>query len=490
MITIEVQAGWPIFRDQSSIQPPSSCPAPAPATSCGPRAPGQGPHTATIPSQPSSLTTPTAPHSLPSQVNLSSVAWPGSVSPRLDPISILPAIQTASSLSLGSPLMRIPRANNASLLSLEHREEDRPSLYSNEYYHRYSDSDRSEQSNFSASTAPTEYDYRDHQQPHVKLESQQKPVAVPFQYCPNEVSPRASIETYASSVASLEPPPVTESEFVLPDFHPDEYCDNAVPTTPADFSKLFPSARKLVISHDDASPDGNMNLKVGTEVPTLRGRLQNMTLFYLRIYDLKTREFSLRRYDRNSGREVCHSVREYVKPCEHARPTLHKTLSNAIAMFRAKSEQNLPAKPSLISLNRSGGSIGSLNLQEENSRPGSAGSANSTHARVPMDTDRLEFSNYAKVMIKQRGARQNRRYEFEYWGTTYQWKHMIVDGEDEQFCCHLSRIGSTDVLAKIVPEPLSPSEKRHELEKGGWVPPCAMWINDESLIRAEMDVAE
>ena len=84
----------------------------------------------------------------------------------------------------------------------------------------------------------------------------------------------------------------------------------------------------------------------------------------------------------------------------------------------------------------------------------------------------------------------HRRYDVEYWGVKYHWRRLVLrDGEDEQICYHLTRTGSTDVLAKIMPEPSSPLEQRHEERKGAWVPRCAMWISDETVLHSQ-DVSE
>jgi hypothetical protein len=68
---------------------------------------------------------------------------------------------------------------------------------------------------------------------------------------------RASVETYAST----EPSDVEDEDelaFELMDFPQDEYRSDAIPATPRDFAELFPSARRLSISHDDSTLDGQV----------------------------------------------------------------------------------------------------------------------------------------------------------------------------------------------------------------------------------------
>jgi hypothetical protein len=65
---------------------------------------------------------------------------------------------------------------------------------------------------------------------------------------------RTSVETYAST----EPSEADNDElaFKLWDLAEDECRSDAIPATPTDFAELFPSARRLLISHDDSTLDG------------------------------------------------------------------------------------------------------------------------------------------------------------------------------------------------------------------------------------------
>ncbi|GAM84952.1 hypothetical protein ANO11243_029550 [Dothideomycetidae sp. 11243] len=359
-------------------------------------------------------------------------------------------------------------------------------------------SERSDKSYRSDSTVPTEYEYISPKHDWMPSEAcHLEDEFPPLSRCRRRIEPavegeaRASVDTYASSAPSIcdqgESPPT----LVIPQFHPDTYYDDTTPTTPSDFSRLFPSTRRLSIAHDDSTADGNMNLKITTQVRTPKGRAQNMTLFHLRMYDLESRKFSLRRYDRNSGREVCHSVRRYHKPSDHPRPGLQKTISNAFALLRTKSDTRMSTMISTPGRTAHGDLKHPYNEDSFESRPNSSGHDSRMLAHTPKDTTKLEFSNYAQVEVKRRGQKSNRRYELEYWGSTYQWKRIIVhEGGDEIVCYHLVHTGEGDVLAKIIPKPLSPVERRHESYKGGWIPPCAMWISDERVVHAQNDVSD
>jgi hypothetical protein len=52
------------------------------------------------------------------------------------------------------------------------------------------------------------------------------------------------------------------------------------------------------------------------------------------------------------------------------------------------------------------------------------------------------------------------------------------------------RDGQGAPVAHIVPESRTPTQVRDEEDAGGWIPPCYMWISDDSLVQAVTDVAE
>jgi len=109
----------------------------------------------------------------------------------------------------------------------------------------------------------------------------------------------------------------------------------------------------------------------------------------------------------------------------------------------------------------------------------------------PTNTTKLEFSNYAQVDLKRRGTKGSKRYGFEYWGSSYNWKRVTTkDRAGKSVSYHLVKDDSDTVVAHIVPELLSSSEKLDEEKAGGWVPPCSMWISDSRVLKADTDVAD
>jgi hypothetical protein len=110
---------------------------------------------------------------------------------------------------------------------------------------------------------------------------------------------------------------------------------------------------------------------------------------------------------------------------------------------------------------------------------------------IPTKTIKLEFSNYAQVEVKRRGAKSSKRYEFEYWGVHYVWKRItdrIGSSKEVSFC--LFRNNEDRSLARIQPTLLSGVQQREELSKGGWVPPCTMGITDEEILENLNEISE
>ncbi|KAG0122685.1 hypothetical protein HOY82DRAFT_619832 [Tuber indicum] len=146
-----------------------------------------------------------------------------------------------------------------------------------------------------------------------------------FDYHPAH-DPRESENTYCSTV---EDP---DDDYPYYDTHPYVHYHKAPPppqaspSTPSEFAELFPSTRCLSIRHDDSTLDGNMNLRVDTNVAAVGDVGKNVTLFHLRMYDLRTRDFSLRRYGRDCGREVAHIKRKTIKPAPQ-RPILQRSVN-------------------------------------------------------------------------------------------------------------------------------------------------------------------
>lgn len=303
------------------------------------------------------------------------------------------------------------------------------------------------------------------------------------------VNPRTSIATYASTVPSFDDL-LQEPQYDVPEYrHELLSSDEAIPSSPPQFAELFPSTRQLLIRHDDSTSDGNMNLRIDTEVMTTDGRAQSITLFHLRMHDLKDRQFSLRRYCRDSGREVCHTKRKYIQAKTNKRPGLQRSISNALANFRPKSESQTFT---MSAFNQHDNLDQAEDDEDEeldlNLVPIPRGE---TQELLPTNTTRLEFSNYAQVEVKRRGNKLNRRHEFEYWGSRYQWKRESRrDGDRKVVSHHLINATTGKSLAHIVPMPLTRAEATDEESKGGWISPCSFWISDQRVTAGLTDVAE
>jgi len=365
---------------------------------------------------------------------------------------------------------------------------------------------RSDNSYRSYSTAPTERSDRGHpglprrETCNARLEGRRDVPA--FVY--DASASVDSVSTIASdeSEAEKEEEEDDVSAYECDEYDAEHYRSDALPASPLDFSELFPSARRLVIHHDDSTVDGNMNLRIDTSVELKwSGKKREMTLFHLRMHDLRSRHFSLRRYCRDSGREVCSSARKYQQPPTEKRPALQKSFSSAFATLRRQALEHQRSPGDNASLSRQDSAYGFLHgdgagADEEVDVPSSIEKAREKArtkptVRMPTNTIKLEFSNYAHVDVKRRGAGASKRYEFEYWGHQYSWKrHVRTEGHQEEVSYHLVRDDKYDALAHIVPVPLTTSQAEEERFKGGWVPPCSMWISDQDIIDGSPDLAD
>lgn len=353
-----------------------------------------------------------------------------------------------------------------------------------------SDSGHSDLSDRTESTAATVYSRRPSLKRH---ETSALPYIIGNPWAESrydDVDPRVSVETYASTIPSEEDFDEDLDPFDVPEYEDETVGrSSVVPSTPPEFAEYFPSTRRLNIRHDDATLDGNMNLRVDTEIRGSEGRRLDLTLFHLRMHDLKNREFSLRRYCRDSGREVCHSSRNYSKPATPRRPGLQRSMSNALSTFRSKSENKMTT---LKSLKRSDSGYESGSDEEASFDTASQSSRGHGTLSLPTNTTRLEFSNYAHVDVKRRGAKSSKRYDYEYWGTNYAWKRTASrTGNLREVSFHLVDTKTSNIIAHIVPDALTLAESHEEEAKGGWVPPCSMWISDEKVLDGFWpDVAE
>ncbi|KAI1813171.1 hypothetical protein GGS20DRAFT_493729 [Poronia punctata] len=360
---------------------------------------------------------------------------------------------------------------------------------------------RSSDSYDSQSTAPSSL-YDESPRPSTKAAGTRAP-KLQSSYYQEDLSPitslypRSSVETYSSRASYEE---VDDDEFdedieypeipPLPIYDHDIEDVNVRPSTPEGFAALFPSLNKLIIRHDDLTPDGNMNLRVDTVV--YERRRKTIQLFHLRMRDLNKREFSLRRYCRESGREVCNSKRKYIEANESRYSHIPKSVTTAV--------KTLAPRPMLRRMSSS-------SLFTTRSRPGTSHSMATTMDELASDFDqsvalekkerarlvpsnvlKLEFSNYARVDLRRRGHKV-KKYEFEWWEHTYNWRRVVCKLTGT-VSYHLFRDDEKTPVAHMVPENRSPNQIAIDEYAGGWVPPYHMWMSDESLINVTTDVAD
>jgi hypothetical protein len=348
-------------------------------------------------------------------------------------------------------------------------------------------------SNRTRSTAPTQYDHpsgpslKYHETAAAKLAGLFDDVSPSC----SAYDPRDSSSTYASTMPSEEDLTEGDPEYQVPEHTEQDYrhpisSSHAISSTPPEFAELFPSTRHLLIRHDDSTLDGNMNLRVDTPVSASHNRQRDVTLFHLRMHDLKSREFSLRRYCRDSGREVCHTKRVTKHPTG-PRPGLQRSMSSVLSNFRGHKVDSKSLGPR-SGLKRHGSGYDSF--EEDKSLTHSIPSKSKPEIQQATNITKLEFSNYAQVDVARHGSSSSKRYEFEYWGTHYHWRRYIKkDDESRQVSYHLINSNGLAV-AHIVPEALSAREVAVEQAKGGWIPPSTMWISDQSILSGLTDVAE
>lgn len=290
----------------------------------------------------------------------------------------------------------------------------------------------------------------------------------------DDLDRRASVITYASTVPSEEDLH-EKPRYQLPSERYKTFSSDAVPSTPPEFAQLFPSTRRLLIRHDDSTSDGNMNLRVDTEVPTSRSRKVKMTLFHLRMLDLDERKFSLRRYCRDSGREVCHSAKKYNKPrpvsSRPRRPTLQRSLTSALQTLSI-GKRSPPKR-------EDSGYESDDDAEDELHRFTSASQLQPT---IPTNSIKLEFANYAQVEVHRHRGRLEKSYDFEYWGSEYQWSRSANrDHNPQRPYYYLTDLTKGVIVAQITPDRIPKAELLEEEYQGAWVPPCRMEITDRSI---------
>lgn len=304
---------------------------------------------------------------------------------------------------------------------------------------------------------------------------------------------RASANTYCSTVPSFDEG-IEEDDEAYGHYDYYDYYDKAprseaVPATPAEFAELYPSIRRFQIRHDDASADGDMNIRVDTDLNERGGIPKLITLFHLRMYDLQKREFSLRRYGRDCGREVAHTHQKKVDTPK--RPAIQRSVSKAFQSFRGKSEQERQ-----MGIQRQDSGYGSsLDEEEEGDNHSEKLRRKETEeSSKQCNAIAMEFSNYAHVCITRKGTKTTRKYDFEYWGKNYSWKRLIrknpATAEDE-ISYQLVNNNNDNIVAVILPDPVSPMSINNDLN-GEFVPPCSFYLKDSlsDPINGPADVAD
>ncbi|KIW66769.1 hypothetical protein PV04_06064 [Phialophora macrospora] len=286
--------------------------------------------------------------------------------------------------------------------------------------------------------------------------------------------PRASTATYASTVASEPESDTSKAPSLRPLMRHICYEPDALATSPAEFGELFPSTRRILIQHDDTTHDGNLNLRLDTELTVSRGHKVKLTLFHLRMYDLAERQFSLRRYQRQSGREVCNSKRKYLKPVakSSSSPSARRSLTSTLTKMNLKTLKSKPRPTTAQELGEDEESDDDLNFLATQAE---------VKATIPTDSVKIEFSNYAQVQLD-RAKRGESKYDFEYWGERYSWRRNVYRDESELvFSFELVKLASGACIAHITPDKLSLRQARQEAAQGSWVPPCSMRLTEKDI---------
>lgn len=290
-----------------------------------------------------------------------------------------------------------------------------------------------------------------------------------------DIDPRSSVETYASTEAS-DDDLADQPEYELPKDRRRAYETEALPTTPPDFAKLFPTTRRILIQHDDSSSDGNMNVRVDAEALSGKGEKLKMTLFHLRMKNLYERQFSLRRYCRDSGREVCNSKKKYAKPLpvqakQTKRPSTKRSVTSTVHTVGRKSPR------------RSDSGYESDDDADDIEEELRAFTLNSeVKATIPTNIVRLEFSNYAQVEVHRQRHGHDKCYDFEYWGEPYTWKREVTEDEGETiYSYELTNLRTNQCVAYIMPDKLDEKQSRLEAAQGTWIPPSSMRITDKDI---------
>ncbi|KAF2185339.1 hypothetical protein K469DRAFT_166355 [Zopfia rhizophila CBS 207.26] len=253
-----------------------------------------------------------------------------------------------------------------------------------------------------------------------------------------------------------------------------------------------------------------MNLRILLPTKLERSRPMYMSLFHLRMHDLRKRDISFRRYCRDSGREVCHTSFRFIKVAQRksrSRTIIRRSSSNPFKSRYTSSRYN---DSESLQINQSRGSMSSIKswIGRRNSRSSRTSNASESDNnwdpedetvdvagdQVAENKKILEFSNYAHVEVTRRGYRSKKRHMIEYWDDSFTWKRkMDKRGKDVADCrwhsFQLHRREQKEPIAYIEPE-VNDGITKKEAESGGWVPPCAMRILDEKSFNTLSDICD
>lgn len=236
-----------------------------------------------------------------------------------------------------------------------------------------------------------------------------------------------------------------------PEDVPELFGTDAVPVSEYGFKALFPSIQQPYdIRHDSSTSDGNMNVRIDTVATTASGREEKLILFHLRMYDLKTRDFSLRRYCRDSQCEVCTNSRKTKRQQQAMKPSFARSLSNLVP--KSISPKSDPKTKSRSSLERqqSGGIDQASDAQEM--EVGSATRKESPKIADLSDTISVQYQNYTQIDVS-RSRFGSHNYDFQYWGENYSWKRVTRNDFDLRITTyHLVRRSNGKPLAHITPK--------------------------------------
>ena len=248
------------------------------------------------------------------------------------------------------------------------------------------------------------------------------------------------------------------------------------------FSSLFPSCETLFLNHDQGVDDSHMTLSIATA--TSQGLGPRVQLFYMKMNDLKKRDFSLRRYHRTSGREVCRTSRVFRK-IVRKRPRVRRSISNSVSSIHSMSSGRGGLSGSQTSSQSgaespSGWSDYSVasNLNTNSKRP-----RRTSSSPEPTNHIAIDFSDHTHVELSRTGIGRVRNYDFEYWGSKYRWRRTRRKRESlgTELRYSLRSPPQEQVLAHISIEESLESQQVPNKAKRDWIPQARMRITDKEI---------